>query len=106
MPAYACAPAESIRIGPKGFGQPAKLDANKDLAWVQGRLIFENCPMSEVLAELRRYYPAGSSTPTTNSPASPSPAITGSINPWTSCAHWLTSPLPSSSEYPALVILN
>lgn len=44
---------ESIRIGPKGFGPPAKLDANKDLAWVQGRLIFENCPMSEVLAELR-----------------------------------------------------
>jgi transmembrane sensor len=48
---------ESIRIGPKGFDRPAKLDAATDLAWVQGRLIFENCPLSEVLAELRRYYP-------------------------------------------------
>lgn len=48
---------ESIRIGPNGFDRPAKLDAATDLAWVQGRLVFENCPLSEVLAELRRYYP-------------------------------------------------
>lgn len=48
---------DSIRIGPKGFGARERLDPQKDLAWVQGRLIFENCPMGEVLAELRRYYP-------------------------------------------------
>lgn len=48
---------ESIRIGPDGFGERQRADLQKDLAWVKGRLIFENCPMSEVLAELRRYYP-------------------------------------------------
>jgi transmembrane sensor len=51
------AAGDSIRIGPKGFGPREKLDANKDLAWVQGRLVFDNRPLSEVLAELRRYYP-------------------------------------------------
>jgi len=48
---------DSIRVGPKGFGHREKLDANKDLAWVQGRLVFDNTPLSEVLTELRRYYP-------------------------------------------------
>ncbi|MFW3899559.1 FecR family protein [Pseudomonas bharatica] len=48
---------ESIRVGPDGFGERQRADLQKDLAWVQGRLIFENCPFSEVLAELRRYYP-------------------------------------------------
>ena len=48
---------DSIRVGPNGFGQRERADLQKDLAWVQGRLIFENCPLSQVLAELRRYYP-------------------------------------------------
>lgn len=48
---------ESIRIGPNGFDHPARLNAATDLAWVQGRLVFENRPLSQVLAELRRYYP-------------------------------------------------
>lgn len=48
---------DSLRVGPEGFGHREKLDQNKDLAWVQGRLIFDNCPLSEVLTELRRYYP-------------------------------------------------
>ena len=48
---------ESIRIGPNGFDRPAKLDTATELAWVQGRLVFENCPLNQVLAELRRYYP-------------------------------------------------
>ena len=48
---------DSVRIGPNGFAQPEKLDPQKDLAWIQGRLVFENCPMSQVLDELRRYYP-------------------------------------------------
>nr|WP_232239951.1 FecR domain-containing protein [Pseudomonas alkylphenolica] len=48
---------DSIRVGPNGFGQRERVDAQKDLAWVQGRLVFENCPLNQVLAELRRYYP-------------------------------------------------
>lgn len=48
---------DSLRVGPEGFGHREKLDQNKDLAWVEGRLIFDNCPLSEVLTELRRYYP-------------------------------------------------
>jgi transmembrane sensor len=48
---------DSLRVGPDGFGHREKIDRNKDLAWIQGRLIFDNCPLSEVLAELRRYYP-------------------------------------------------
>ncbi|PRA29754.1 FecR family protein [Pseudomonas poae] len=97
---------ESIRIGPKGFGSPAKLDANKDLAWVQGRLIFENRPMSEVLAELRRYYP-GWIVNTNDKLASV--AVTGNyrldqpLDVVRSLAHITSAKL---SEYPALVILN
>ncbi|GFM83593.1 glycerol-3-phosphate ABC transporter substrate-binding protein [Pseudomonas cichorii] len=48
---------DSVRVGPSGFGHRERLDPAKDLAWVQGRLIFDNSPLSEVLAELRRYYP-------------------------------------------------
>ncbi len=97
---------ESIRIGPKGFGPPARLDANKDLAWVQGRLIFENRPMSEVLAELRRYYP-GWIINTNDKLASV--AVTGNyrldqpLDVVRSLAHITSAKL---SEYPALVILN
>jgi len=48
---------DSISVGPNGFGQRQRPDMRKDLAWVDGRLIFENCPLSQVLAEVRRYYP-------------------------------------------------
>ncbi|CAI8784221.1 MULTISPECIES: FecR family protein [Pseudomonas syringae group] len=48
---------DSVRVGPGGFGHRERLDPARDLAWVQGRLVFDNCPLSEVLAELRRYYP-------------------------------------------------
>ena len=48
---------ESISIGPQGFGARERIDPQTDLAWVEGRLIFENCPLGQVLAELRRYYP-------------------------------------------------
>ena len=97
---------ESIRVGPKGFSPAAKLDANKDLAWVQGRLIFENCPMSEVLAELRRYYP-GWIVNTNDQLAST--AVTGNyrldqpLDVVRSLAHITSAKL---TEYPALVILN
>lgn len=49
---------DSIRVGPQGFGERQHgAEAESQLAWVKGRLVFENCPMSQVLAELRRYYP-------------------------------------------------
>lgn len=48
---------DSISVGPQGFGKRQRPDMHKDLAWVDGRLVFENCPLSQVLAELRRYYP-------------------------------------------------
>ncbi|MDD0844690.1 FecR family protein [Pseudomonas sp. Gutcm_11s] len=49
---------DSIRVGPDGFGpRRHNTQSQPQLAWVQGRLMFENCPLREVLAELRRYYP-------------------------------------------------
>lgn len=49
---------DSIRVGPDGFGTRRHAEESQPLlAWVQGRLVFENCPLHEVLAELRRYYP-------------------------------------------------
>lgn len=51
------AAGESVKVGPAGFGQREKLDPAKDMAWVQGRLIFVDCPLGQVLNELRRYYP-------------------------------------------------
>ncbi|WP_447755714.1 FecR family protein [Pseudomonas nicosulfuronedens] len=49
---------DSIRIGPQGFGERQHgSEAASQLAWVKGRMVFENCPLSQVLAELRRYYP-------------------------------------------------
>jgi transmembrane sensor len=97
---------ESIRVGPNGFDRPAKLDQNTDLAWVQGRLVFENCPMSQVLAELERYYPGWI---VNNNPRLAQVAVTGNYR--------LDQPLDvvrslaqitsaRVSEYPALVILN
>ncbi len=97
---------QSIRIGPKGFGPPSTLDANKELAWVQGRLVFENCPMGEVLAELRRYYPGWI---VNNNDQIASVAVTGNyrldqpLDVVRSLAHITSARL---SEFPALVILN
>jgi Fe2+-dicitrate sensor, membrane component len=49
---------DSIRVGPQGFGERQHGgEADSQLAWVKGRMVFENCPLSQVLAELRRYYP-------------------------------------------------
>ncbi len=48
---------DSIRVGPDGFGDLRHADLEQELAWVRGRLVFENCPLSQVLVELRRYYP-------------------------------------------------
>ena len=97
---------ESVRIGPNGFDRPAKLDAATDLAWVQGRLVFENCPMSQVLAELRRYYPGWIIN--TNEQLA-DVAVTGNyrldqpLDVVRSLAHITSARL---QEFPALVILN
>lgn len=97
---------ESIRIGPNGFDHPAKLDANTDLAWVQGRLVFENCPLNQVLAELRRYYPGWIIN--TNEQLADI-AVTGNyrldqpLDVVRSLAHITSARL---QEFPALVILN
>ena len=97
---------ESIRIGPNGFDRPAKLDATTDLAWVQGRLVFENCPLNQVLAELRRYYP-GWIINTNEELADVN--VTGNyrldqpLDAVRSLAHITSARL---QEFPALVILN
>jgi transmembrane sensor len=97
---------QSIRIGPNGFDRPAKLDAATDLAWVQGRLVFENCPLSQVLAELRRYYPGWIIN---NNEQLADIAVTGNyrldqpLDVVRSLAHITSARL---QEFPALVILN
>ncbi|MCJ8202826.1 FecR domain-containing protein [Pseudomonas sp. RGM2987] len=97
---------ESIRIGPDGFDRPVRLDPATDLAWVQGRLVFENQPLSQVLAELRRYYPGWIIN---NNPQLASVAVTGNyrldqpLDVVRSLAHITSARL---QEFPALVILN
>ncbi|VXD04826.1 FecR family protein [Pseudomonas sp. 8Z] len=51
------ASGDSIRIGPNGVGTRIHGATAHQLAWVQGRLIFDDRPLREVLDELRRYYP-------------------------------------------------
>ncbi|MNN55074.1 fec operon regulator FecR [compost metagenome] len=97
---------DSIRVGPGGFGQREQLDPAKDLAWVNGRLVFENCPLGQVLAELRRYYPGWIIS---NDETLQSIAVTGNyrldqpLDAVRSLAHITSARL---LEYPALVILN
>lgn len=51
------ASGDSIRIGPDGVGNRTHGATANQLAWVHGRLIFDDRPLHEVLSELRRYYP-------------------------------------------------
>ncbi|WP_409289055.1 MULTISPECIES: FecR family protein [unclassified Pseudomonas] len=97
---------DSISVGPKGFGQRQRPDMDKDLAWVDGRLVFENCPLSQVLAEVRRYYPGWIIN--RNSQLD-DVAVTGNyrldqpLETLRALAHITSAQL---HEYPALVILN
>ncbi|MDD0975039.1 FecR family protein [Pseudomonas fontis] len=97
---------DSIRVGPNGFSQRERVDTQKDLAWVEGRLVFENCPLSQVLAELRRYYPGFIIN--TNDKLE-HVAVTGNyrldqpLEAVRSLAHITSARL---QEYPAVVILN
>lgn len=51
-------PGESAGYGPLGPLAPRPAALERALAWRQGRLIFEDTPLVEVLAELQRYLPA------------------------------------------------
>ncbi len=100
------AAGERIRVGPGGFGHREKLDPARDLAWVQGRLIFDNSPLSEVLAELRRYYPGWIIN--TNAQLD-RVAVTGNYrldNPLDVVRSLAQITSASVHEMPALVILN
>jgi len=97
---------DSISVGPQGFGQRGRLDAHKDLAWIEGRLVFENCPLSQVLAEVRRYYPGWIIN---RNEHLEQVAVTGNyrldqpLETLRALAHITSSQL---YEYPAVVILN
>ena len=96
----------SVSIGPHGFSKTARLNPQTDLAWVQGRLVFENCPMSKVLDEVRRYYPGWIIN---NNEKLASVAVTGNyrldqpLDIIRSLANITSS---SVAEFPSLVILN
>lgn len=97
---------DSISVGPQGFGQRQRPDMHKDLAWVEGRLVFENCPLSQVLAEVRRYYPGWIIN---RNPQLEQVAVTGNyrldqpLETLRALAHITSAQV---HEYPALVILN
>ncbi|HKS12761.1 MAG TPA: FecR domain-containing protein [Pseudomonas sp.] len=97
---------DSISVGPEGFGARGRLDASKDLAWVEGRLVFKNCPLSQVLAEVRRYYPGWIIS---RNPRIEQLAVTGNyrldqpIETLRALANITSAQL---HEYPAVVILN
>nr|WP_240158447.1 MULTISPECIES: FecR domain-containing protein [unclassified Pantoea] len=97
---------DSISVGPQGFGQRQRADLRKDLAWVDGRLVFENCPLSQVLAEVRRYYPGWIIN---RNSALGDMAVTGNyrldqpLETLRALAHITSAQL---HEFPAVVILN
>lgn len=97
---------DSISVGPKGFGQRQRPDMSKDLAWIEGRLVFENCPLSQVLAEVRRYYPGWIINRNAHLEQV---AVTGNyrldqpLETLRALAHITSAQL---HEYPAVVILN
>lgn len=97
---------DSISVGPQGFGQRQRPDMHKDLAWIDGRLVFENCPLSQVLAEVRRYYPGWIINRNANLDDM---AVTGNyrldqpLETLRALAHITSARL---HEYPAVVILN
>ncbi|MGB9091385.1 MAG: FecR domain-containing protein [Pseudomonas farsensis] len=97
---------DSISVGPQGFGPRQRPDLRQELAWVDGRLVFENCPLSQVLAELQRYYPGWIIN---RNAQLEQVAVTGNyrldqpLQTLRALAHITSAQL---HEYPALVILN
>lgn len=97
---------DSISLGPAGFSAPQRPDMAKALAWVEGRLVFENCPVSQVLDEVRRYYPGWI---VNRNPRLEQLTVTGNyrldqpVETLRALAQITSAQL---HEYPALVILN
>ena len=49
------AAGQGIRLSDSGLGEVINVDAATALAWRRGRMVFDNRPLGEVLAELGRY---------------------------------------------------
>ncbi len=49
------AAGQGLRFSDSGLGEVAEVDAATALAWRRGRMVFDNQPLGEVLAELARY---------------------------------------------------
>lgn len=97
---------DSISIGPNGLGQRQRVDMRRELAWVDGRLVFENCPLSQVLAEVRRYYPGWIIN---RNAALDSLTVTGNYRldqPLETLRALAQISSAQLHEYPSLVILN
>jgi transmembrane sensor len=50
-------PGEAIDIGASAGASLRQVDTQTELAWVDGRIAFDNRPFREVLDQLQRYYP-------------------------------------------------
>ncbi|TBU86879.1 glycerol-3-phosphate ABC transporter substrate-binding protein [Pseudomonas dryadis] len=97
---------DSIRVGRNGFGSRVNRASAPQLAWVQGRLVFDNRPLHEVLAELRRYYPGWI---VSNNPHLNDLSVTGNYrldNPLEVMRSLAQVTSARLHEYPALLILN
>ncbi|MCO7516613.1 FecR domain-containing protein [Pseudomonas guariconensis] len=97
---------DSISVGPQGFSQRQRPDMSKELAWIDGRLVFENCPLSQVLDELRRYYPGWIISRNTQLEQV---AVTGNYRldqPLETLRALAQITSAQLHEYPALVIIN
>ncbi len=49
-------PGESVAVAKDGPLLPAKIDPERFLAWREGRMVFEDVPLGQVVSELSRYY--------------------------------------------------
>ena len=47
---------QQLRYDPRGLGPQATVDAEQELAWRQGLLVFKNRPLQELVDELNRYH--------------------------------------------------
>lgn len=97
---------DSVSLNAAGLGPQQRLDPGRDLAWVQGRLIFDNCPMGQVLDELRRYYPG---LIVNTNPALAQVNVTGNYrldNPLDVVRSLAEMTSASVHELPKLVIIN
>lgn len=50
-------PGEMVSVTATSISPVKKIDAERSLAWVEGRIRFDDQPFGEVLNDLRRYYP-------------------------------------------------